>query len=100
MEWGYRAAFINFKSYYTKYKLHTLNTIINRWAPANENNTSAYIQRVESLTAIDRNAKLPAPHEAFPAWLSIATAMSVVECGVCTVDMVIAAVRGWHLAFT
>ena len=46
MEWGYRAAFRLLRTYRVKYKRTSVRTIIERWAPPNENNTQAYINRV------------------------------------------------------
>jgi len=46
MEWGYRAAFRLLRTYRVKYKRTTIRTIIERWAPPNENATQAYIDRV------------------------------------------------------
>ena len=46
MEWGYRAAFRLLRTYRVKYKRTSVRTIIERWAPPNENNTQAYIDRV------------------------------------------------------
>ena len=53
-------AFCQFKSlfylltrtYYYKYRLYTIRTIIRRWAPSSENNTEAYIANVARLTGI------------------------------------------------
>ena len=46
MEWGYRAAFRLLRTYRVKYHRTTVRTIIERWAPPNENATQAYIDRV------------------------------------------------------
>ncbi len=46
MEWGYRAAFLLLRTYRVKYKRYSVRTIIERWAPENENHTQAYIDRV------------------------------------------------------
>lgn len=46
MAYGCRAAFIILKRYIRKYGCDTIRKIITRWAPANENNTEAYIKRV------------------------------------------------------
>lgn len=44
--WGYRAAFIILRNYIRKYRCNTVEKIITRWAPSNENNTAAYIKTV------------------------------------------------------
>ena len=46
MEWGYRAAFRLLRTYRVKYQRYSVRTIIERWAPPNENATQAYIYRV------------------------------------------------------
>ena len=45
-EWGYRALIKTLQTYRKKYGLQTIAELISRWAPANENNTSAYIRSV------------------------------------------------------
>ena len=46
MKWGVRAAFIVLRNYIVRHKCNTIRKIIPRWAPANENNTRAYINTV------------------------------------------------------
>lgn len=48
MEFGLRAGIILLKNYVQKEKLHTLEDIIGRFAPASENNTRGYISFVRS----------------------------------------------------
>ena len=45
-EWGYRALIKTLQTYRKKHNLQTIAELISRWAPANENNTSAYIRSV------------------------------------------------------
>lgn len=45
-EYGIRALMILLRNYEKKHDLHTVCQIINRWAPSNENNTSAYVNHV------------------------------------------------------
>ena len=46
LEWGWRAAFyLLTRTYYHKYRLYTIRTIIRRWAPASENNTEWLFRR-------------------------------------------------------
>ena len=45
-EFGYRAAFKILGTYIEKYKIDTLDKIITRWAPPNENDTKSYIKFV------------------------------------------------------
>lgn len=44
--YGYRAAAKLLQNYQRLHKLYTLNGLIERWAPASENNTKAYVSRV------------------------------------------------------
>jgi len=43
---GFRAAFRILITYADKYKIDTVNALINRWAPPSENDTAAYIAKV------------------------------------------------------
>ena len=44
--YGYRAAGKLLQNYQRLHKLYNLNGLIERWAPASENNTKAYVARV------------------------------------------------------
>lgn len=46
VRFGIRAGFILLKRYINRYKLNTIEKIISRWAPGNENNTRLYIDHV------------------------------------------------------
>ena len=50
MEYGYRAALKLIRNYANNYGLKTVADIITKWAPATENNTAGYIQRVCNST--------------------------------------------------
>jgi hypothetical protein len=52
-EHGLRALSLNLLNYARKYGLQTIEDIIPRWAPASENNTSAYINSVSQKLGID-----------------------------------------------
>ena len=52
MKWGVRAAFIVLRNYIVRHKCNTIRKIISRWAPANENNTQAYIATVSQRANI------------------------------------------------
>lgn len=52
MAYGYRVIFRILLNYEKLYKLTTIRKIIGRWAPENENNTSAYIYLVSSYSGI------------------------------------------------
>ncbi|WP_118984386.1 structural protein [Photorhabdus sp. CRCIA-P01] len=45
-EYGIRAIVKVIRNYNRKYGINTVSGIISRWAPSNENNTDAYINRV------------------------------------------------------
>ena len=46
MKWGYRALIRTLQNYRKKHGCHTVADFIRRWAPSNENDTSAYIMSV------------------------------------------------------
>lgn len=52
---GYRAAVILLRNYQRKYSLHTLNDIINRFAPTTENDTRSYINAVSDYVGVGAN---------------------------------------------
>lgn len=56
--YGLRAGFILLKRYINRYKLNTIEKIISRWAPGNENNTRSYIDRVAKSMNIDPDTPL------------------------------------------
>lgn len=51
-EYGIRALYRNLLAYRNR-GLHTVNSIINTWAPPSENNTSAYVKAVASSMNLD-----------------------------------------------
>lgn len=53
MRWGYRAAFRLLHTYRTKYNIISIRQIIGRWAPPNENNTQAYIDKVCTMMGVE-----------------------------------------------
>lgn len=58
LPWGYRAAFVILKNYINRHKCDTVEKIITRWAPSNENDTKAYIKTVCRLTSFQPDTKL------------------------------------------
>lgn len=78
VKYGVRAAFVTLKTYMDKYNINTINGIINRWAPKNENETERYISFIESETGINRNKTLTFGKEEF---YPIARAMAKQETG-------------------
>ncbi len=98
MEWGWRAAFqLLTRTYYHKYRLYTIRAIVSRWAPQSENNTSAYIDTVSRLTAIDPDEPLGIPSVSPARWMMLAAAMAIQENGTQALDY-FAMLRGWELS--
>lgn len=58
VENGYRASFKLIKKYIRDYDLRTIEEIIQRYAPKNENDTEGYIKNVEKWSGIKRNSKI------------------------------------------
>lgn len=56
--WGYVAAIRLMWTYGKRYNIRTVNGIISRWAPASENNTRGYVQRVCHETGLGGNETL------------------------------------------
>jgi hypothetical protein len=55
--YGLRALIKILNTYYYVHNLRTVYDIISRWAPDNENNTSAYARRVAAITGLGMNRK-------------------------------------------
>ena len=82
MAYGFRAAFVLLKLYYTQHKLRTIRQIINRWAPSSDNNnTEAYIARVCADCCITSDQPLRYLTDDPRTWLDIVAAMADVESG-------------------
>ena len=97
LEWGWRAAFyLLTRTYYHKYRLFTIRAIVQKWAPAIENNTKAYINNVSRLTGIDPDEPLGIPSEKPSRWIALGTAMAIQENGTESLDY-FAMLRGWEL---
>lgn len=79
MAYGYRAALATMRTYITKYGLDTVQKIIERWAPANENNTLAYIQHVCEWANLTPETKVARNDK--DTLTKMAYAMSIVENG-------------------
>lgn len=79
MAWGVRAMFLLLNNYQLKYGIGTIEGMIKRWAPENENNTEAYIKNVSELSGISRNALVTTTDAS--KMIPIAQAMIRVENG-------------------
>lgn len=79
MAYGYRAVYKILSNYIRKYSLNTIRKMIGRWAPENENNTSAYVTQVSSYSGIP--ADDPIDFSNREQMIRIVAAMSKVENG-------------------
>ena len=96
--YGWRAAFyLLTRTYYHKYRLYTIRSIVSRWAPSNENNTEAYIANVSKLTGINPDEPLGIPSEKPSRWMMVGAAMAIQENGMESMDY-FAMMQGWELA--
>jgi hypothetical protein len=78
MPYGYRAAFVTLATYNAR-GWNTIEKIVSRWAPPNENDTEKYIANVERWSGINRSKELTAANGA--DYLMIVAAMSFMENG-------------------
>lgn len=79
MEYGLRAGFIILRRYIRNYGRNTIARIVAAWAPANENNTRAYVLAVSKRTRL--NYDMPVRFQDKDVMCSIVSAMIEVECG-------------------
>ena len=91
IEDGYRALIKLLKTYYNKYGLTSINGIVNRWAPPNENDTNAYIFFMATRTGYPSNQPLPFDKEHI---VKIASAISRMENGIDAVEQEV--LDGWE----
>ena len=97
LEWGWRAAFwLLTRTYYHKYRLFTIRAIVQKWAPAIENDTKAYIANMSRLTGIDPDEPLGIPSDQPARWIALGMAMAIQENGIESLDY-FAMLRGWTL---
>ena len=98
LEYGWRAAFyLLTRTYYHKYRLFTIRTIINKWAPPHENLTSTYVENVSRLTGIPPDEPIGIPSDQPARWMMVGVAMAIQENGTDSLDY-FAMLRGWELA--
>ena len=97
LEYGWRAAFyLLTRTYYHKYRLYTIRSIISKWAPPIENKTDAYIANVSRLTGIAPNEPIGIPSDQPARWIAIGRAMAIQENGIDSIDD-FAMLSGWNL---
>lgn len=77
--YGLRAGFILLKRYINRYRLNTIEKIISRWAPSNENNTHSYIDHVAKSMNIEQDT--PLLYEDKDTMCALVYAMVYVENG-------------------
>ena len=107
MGMGYRAAWKILQTYYESLpkmgKIFCLFQIIHRWAPPEDNNdTSAYLNRVIKLTGVTAMQPLPEPKtaEGYRVLHDIIIAMTCVENGIKPEEVPVSAIlQGYQLAF-
>lgn len=109
LSFGYRAAWILLKNYYSYIILegghYTLSAIIHRWAPPEDgNDTKAYIHSIIRLTGgqVVGNRPLPLPHtqEGKCIFALIIRAMTCIECGIGWDEVDTEMIeKGWQQAF-
>lgn len=78
MAYGYRAALQLIRKYISS-GYNTVSSIISRWAPANENNTQRYIERVCNTTGYSANTVINAYNK--EQMCKLVYAMAIVENG-------------------
>ncbi|MGM9759917.1 MAG: structural protein P5, partial [Parabacteroides sp.] len=93
MAYGYRAMFRILDNYVRRYRLDTVEKIIARWAPENENDTKAYISTVCRLSGLTEESRVDP--DSMETMCGIVCAMSYVENGRAAVRADVEA--GWRL---
>lgn len=84
LQMGLRAGFIILRNYQRtslapKMRANTIRKIINRWAPASENNTLKYIDTVAKRSGLNPDELIA--YRDKPRMLAVVEAMCFVECG-------------------
>lgn len=87
MRYGLRAAFVLMRRYIRHYKRTNIQSIIAAWAPASENNTTAYIDRVSQLAGIAPDETLDYADKA--VMVRLVAAMAQIENGQCLDETII-----------
>lgn len=93
--YGYRAALKLLRTYITRYNCTSIEKMISRWAPANENNTAHYIDTVAKRTGIDKTRLISATDK--DSLTRIAHAMSFVENGYVPNNLMDDINEGWDM---
>ncbi len=94
MAYGFRAALKNLQSYITHYHCSTIQSIVNRWAPASDgNNPASYAARVAQTTGYAVTTRIAANDR--EKLCRIVYAMAMVENG--TAPVMADVYAGWNL---
>lgn len=80
MAYGYRAIFVLLHTYQRKHNLNTVEAMIARYAPANENHTRTYIDAVAEWSGVPATVRITTTNAEI--MVPIVAAMSRVENGV------------------
>ena len=106
MAYGYRAAWKTLQTYYKRLrerkKHYTVENIIRRWAPPQENDTNSYIRTVLALSGIGGQENLLPPENvmSYNRLSSLIAAMTVMENGIRMEEVDTQAIyEGYQLAF-
>lgn len=94
MSYGYRAALYLIRKYISQ-GYTTVSSVINKWAPATENNTSGYITRVCSTTGYLPGTVLSASNK--EQLCKLVYAMAIVENGSTILPDMSDIYEGWNL---
>lgn len=78
-EYGIRAIYKLLQTYQKKYELNTVESIIDRYAPPSENNTTGYINRAAKDIGVSVNEPIDVSSK--PVAIALATAIVGVELG-------------------
>lgn len=78
-EYGIRAIYKLFQTYQNRDKLNTVEKIIDKYAPPNENNTAGYINRAAKDIGVSVNEPINVTSK--PVAIALATAIIGVELG-------------------
>lgn len=93
MAHGVRAMMMLLRKYHRSYNLHTVKELVERWAPRNENNTSAYVRTVCREMQVPESMGIDLADKA--TMCALVAAMCYVENGVYIDRVDIEA--GWEL---
>lgn len=79
MAWGFRAMFVLLDTYRRKHGLNTIQSMLNRYAPPSENNTTEYVNFVSSRAKIAEFSAIDTRNE--KQMIPIVAAMARIENG-------------------